>query len=95
MSQDIYKLTFRLTIAYAAFVASTQNRVEPSSFHEGLKKLLIGYESMEFLKLIEDVVNSIYNKENSKEYVLRIGLEKGISGYISYCSCSYSCMAQL
>ncbi|HEY9059379.1 MAG TPA: ADP-ribosylglycohydrolase family protein [Pseudobacteroides sp.] len=71
-----------LTIAYAAFIASTQKTVEPSSFHEGLKKLLIDYESNEFLKLIEDVVKSIYNGESSKEYVKRIGLEKGISGYI-------------
>lgn len=62
------------------FIASTQKTVEPSSFHEGLKKLLIGYESIEFLKLIEDVVKSVYNKESSKEYVERVGLENGISG---------------
>ncbi|WP_010243072.1 ADP-ribosylglycohydrolase family protein [Acetivibrio cellulolyticus] len=71
-----------LTIAYAAFVASNQKTVDPSNFHEGLKKVLMGYESTEFLKLIEDVVKSVSNKESSKEYALRIGLEKGISGYI-------------
>ncbi|MDP4179575.1 MAG: ADP-ribosylglycohydrolase family protein [Bacillota bacterium] len=71
-----------LTIAYAAFVASTQKTVEPSDFHEGLKKLLIGYESIEFLKLIEEVVKSVSNKESTQEFAKRIGLEKGISGYI-------------
>lgn len=71
-----------LTIAYAAYIASTQKTVEPSSFYEGLKEILIGYDSKEFLKLIEDVVKSVYSKESSKEYVNRIGLENGISGYM-------------
>jgi len=47
-----------------------------------LKKLLTDYECNEFLKLIEDVIESVYNKENSKGYAKRIGLEKGISGYM-------------
>jgi len=71
-----------LAIAYAAFIASTKKTVEPSSFYEGLKKLLIDYESIEFLKLIEDVVKSVYNKESYKGYAKRLGLEKGISGYM-------------
>jgi len=71
-----------LAIAYAAFIASTQKSVEPSNFYDELKKLLTDYESIEFLKLIEDVIESVYNKENSKEYAKRIGLEKGISGYM-------------
>ncbi|HHV30514.1 ADP-ribosylglycohydrolase family protein [Acetivibrio mesophilus] len=71
-----------LTVAYAAFIAGTKKEVAPSSFYEGLKSLLIGYESLEFLKIVEEVVDSVYNNESTREYVERLGLKNGVSGYI-------------
>ncbi|HOM03382.1 MAG TPA: ADP-ribosylglycohydrolase family protein [Acetivibrio sp.] len=71
-----------LTVAYAAFVVATRKEVDPSSFYEGLKVLLIGYESLEFLKIIEEVVESVNNKESTKEYMERLGLRNGVSGYM-------------
>lgn len=71
-----------LTVAYAAFIAGTQKTLDPSSFYEGLKELLIDYESSEFLKIIEEVVESVNNGESTGEYVERLGLKNGVSGYI-------------
>ncbi|MEO1377783.1 MAG: ADP-ribosylglycohydrolase family protein [Cyanobacteria bacterium J06635_10] len=70
-----------LAVALAAYLASQKLIVSPQVYYEKLK-FLIGCEQVEFLSLIKQACDSAEFTENTQFFAKKIGLSKGITGYI-------------
>lgn len=72
-----------LCIALAAHMSSTNiGEIKPIEFLNELKDVFKGYNSIEFVKLMEEIVESVNKKENTKEFIIKKGWKNGVSGYI-------------
>ncbi|MFN4152824.1 MAG: ADP-ribosylglycohydrolase family protein, partial [Candidatus Sericytochromatia bacterium] len=69
-----------LAIALAANFSKNTKEIIPDEY---LKKLfeLIPDNEFEFKNLMKNTIDSFKNGETSQEYALKLGLEKGVSGY--------------
>ncbi|MBV6624661.1 MAG: ADP-ribosylglycohydrolase family protein [Rivularia sp. (in: Bacteria)] len=70
-----------LAVALAASTASQQLFISPQIYYEKLENL-IGLEQVEFLSLIKQACNSAQLQETTQIFAAKIGLSKGITGYI-------------
>ena len=70
-----------LAVALAAYLSSQKLLISPQSYYEKLE-ILIGYEQVEFLSLIKQACESAEFAETTQSFAAKIGLSKGISGYI-------------
>ena len=70
-----------LAVALAAYLSSQQLLISPQSYYQKLE-ILIGYEQVEFLSLIKQACDSAEFAETTQSFAAKIGLSKGISGYI-------------
>jgi ADP-ribosyl-[dinitrogen reductase] hydrolase len=69
-----------LAIALAANFSKNSKEIVPDEYLNKLFELIPDNES-EFKILMKNTINSFKNGESSQEYALKLGLEKGISGY--------------
>ncbi len=69
--------------ALAAYMASKygNKKISPDDFVKELAQLL-GEEAGEFLSLVEKAAESAKNSEATEEFARKMGLEKGVGGYI-------------
>ena len=70
-----------LAIALAAYIASQKLLISPQFYYEKLK-FLIGSKQVEFLSLIQQACESAEFGETTQYFATKIGLNKGITGYI-------------
>ena len=70
-----------LAVALAAYLASQKLIVSPQMYYEKLTTL-IGSEQVEFLSLIKQACDSAKSTETTQSFAAKIGLRKGITGYI-------------
>ncbi|MGB3636331.1 MAG: ADP-ribosylglycohydrolase family protein [Rivularia sp. (in: cyanobacteria)] len=70
-----------LAVALAAYLSSQQLLISPQIYYEKLENL-IGLEQVEFLSLIKQACDSAESTETTQSFAAKIGLSKGISGYI-------------
>lgn len=69
-----------IAIALAAFTAKRSEATDGNSFLVELETI-IDSEGDELMKLLHDVVESVTNAESTLDYAVRIGLERGVTGY--------------
>lgn len=69
--------------ALAAYMSSKygNEKISPDDFVKELAQLL-GEEAHEFLSLVEKAAESAKNSETTEEFARKMGLEKGVGGYI-------------
>ena len=70
-----------LAVALAAYLSSQQLLISPQSYYDKLENL-IGLEQVEFLSLIKQACDSAEFAETTQSFAAKIGLSKGITGYI-------------
>jgi ADP-ribosylglycohydrolase len=70
-----------LAVALAAYLASQNSIVSPQTYYDQLI-ILIGCEQVEFLSLIKQACDSAKSTETTQSFAAKIGLNKGITGYI-------------
>jgi ADP-ribosylglycohydrolase len=72
-----------LAVALAAHMASRQSNrpISPDEYWQRLQNLLSG-EGEEFLSLMRKVVDSVAQGESARIFMQKLGLERGVSGYI-------------
>ena len=72
-----------LCIAMAAHISSiNKSEIKPVEFLNELKDILNGYNAVEFIKLMEETVESVDKNEDTKEFIIKKGWKNGVSGYI-------------
>ncbi len=70
-----------LAVALAAYLSSQKLIVSPQMYYEKLENL-IGLQQIEFLSLIKQACDSAEFGEATQSFATKLGLSKGISGYI-------------
>ena len=70
-----------LAVALAAYISSQKLIISPQIYYEKLK-FIIGSEQLEFLSLIKQACESAESGEDTQYFAAKIGLYKGITGYI-------------
>ncbi|BAY83269.1 ADP-ribosylation/crystallin J1 [Calothrix parasitica NIES-267] len=70
-----------LAVALAAYLSTQKLVISPQVYYEKLE-ILIGLEQVEFLSLIKQACDSAELQENTQSFAAKIGLSKGITGYI-------------
>ena len=70
-----------LAVALAAYLASQKIIIYPQIYYKKLENL-IGLEQVEFLSLIKQACDSAESGENTYLFAAKIGLSKGVTGYI-------------
>lgn len=72
-----------LCIAMAAHISSINKiEIKPMDFLNEVKEILNGYSAVEFIKLMEETVESVEKNESTKEFIIKKGWKSGVSGYI-------------
>ncbi len=69
-----------LAVAIASHLSSQNIEITPENYYQKLSELIP--EAREFLTLIKQSCNSAEIEENSADFAAKLGLQKGISGYI-------------
>lgn len=70
-----------LAVALAAYLSSQKLLISPQLYYQELENL-IGLEQIEFLSLIKQACNSAELGETTQSFATKLGLSKGITGYI-------------
>ncbi|MGB6299215.1 MAG: ADP-ribosylglycohydrolase family protein [Rivularia sp. (in: cyanobacteria)] len=70
-----------LAVALAAYLSSQKLLISPQSYYDKLE-YLIGLQQVEFLSLIKQACDSAEFGETTQSFATKLGLSKGISGYI-------------
>lgn len=70
-----------LTVALAAYLSSQKIIISPHIYYQQLQNL-IGSKQIEFLSLIKQACDSAELQETTQYFAAKIGLSKGITGYI-------------
>ena len=72
-----------LAVALAAHLSGTlSGPITPEAFADQLQALLPDTDAIELRELISDAVSSVRNGESAEVFAERLGLAKGVSGYI-------------
>jgi ADP-ribosyl-[dinitrogen reductase] hydrolase len=69
-----------VAVAIASYLSSQNNPIIPNNYYQQLTEIIP--EATEFLNLIKSACDSVELGENSAEFSAKLGLSKGISGYI-------------
>ncbi len=73
-----------LTVAVAAHISATENKVSSHLLLSRLRYVLDGRDSYHFISLIEEAAESARTRERVSNLALRLGSRNGIGGYVGY-----------
>ncbi|MDJ0734228.1 MAG: ADP-ribosylglycohydrolase family protein [Nostocaceae cyanobacterium] len=70
-----------LAVAIAAYLSSQKSLIQPQDYYQNLQSIL-NPEATEFLSLIKQACDSTDANESTELFAQKLGLTKGVSGYI-------------